>query len=160
STLLGALTGQRPADAGEVRYDGRDLYASYDELRQRIGLVPQDDILHPQLTVRRALRFAAELRFPADTSAAERHARVEEVLDELGLIDQATQRISTLSGGQRKRTSVALELLTRPSLLFLDEPTSGLDPGMDKSVMRTLRGLADDGRTVVVVTHNVANLDV
>jgi ABC-type multidrug transport system ATPase subunit len=159
STLLGALTGQRPADAGEVRYDGRDLYASYDELRQRIGLVPQDDILHPQLTVRRALRFAAELRFPADTSAAERHARVEEVLDELGLIDQATQRISTLSGGQRKRTSVALELLTRPSLLFLDEPTSGLDPGMDKSVMRTLRELADDGRTVVVVTHSPAQLD-
>ncbi|MCL9796497.1 ATP-binding cassette domain-containing protein [Frankia sp. AgKG'84/4] len=159
STLLGALTGQRPADSGEVRYAGRDLYAAYDELRQRIGLVPQDDILHPQLTVRRALRFAAELRFPADTPAAERNARVEEVIGELGLADQATQRISTLSGGQRKRTSVALELLTRPSLLFLDEPTSGLDPGMDKSVMQTLRTLADDGRTVVVVTHSPAQLD-
>nr|WP_279354645.1 ATP-binding cassette domain-containing protein [Frankia canadensis] len=160
STLLGALTGQRPADSGEVRYAGRDLYASYDELRQRIGLVPQDDILHSQLTVRRALRYAAELRFPADTPAAERHARVEEVIGELGLTDQAAQRISTLSGGQRKRTSVALELLTRPSLLFLDEPTSGLDPGMDKSVMQTLRTLADDGRTVVVVTHSPAQLDV
>ncbi len=159
STLLGALTGQRPADSGEVRYAGRDLYAAYDELRQRIGLVPQDDILHPQLAVRRALRFAAELRFPADTPAAERNARVEEVISELGLTDQATQRISTLSGGQRKRTSVALELLTRPSLLFLDEPTSGLDPGMDKSVMQTLRTLADDGRTVVVVTHSPAQLD-
>ncbi|CAI7974321.1 ABC transport system ATP-binding/permease protein [Frankia sp. Hr75.2] len=158
STLLGALTGQRPADSGEVRYAGRDLYASYDELRQRIGLVPQDDILHPQLTVRRALRYAAELRFPADTSAAERNTRVEEVLGELGLADHADQRISTLSGGQRKRTSVALELLTRPSLLFLDEPTSGLDPGMDKSVMQTLRTLADDGRTVVVVTHSPAQL--
>ncbi len=159
STLLGALTGQRPADSGEVRYAGRDLYASYDELRQRIGLVPQDDILHPQLTVRRALRYAAELRFPADTPAAERNARVDEVIGELGLADQAEQRISTLSGGQRKRTSVALELLTRPSLLFLDEPTSGLDPGMDKSVMQTLRKLADDGRTVVVVTHSPAQLD-
>ncbi|CUU54049.1 ABC-type multidrug transport system, ATPase component [Parafrankia irregularis] len=159
STLLGALTGQRPADSGEVRYAGRDLYASYDELRQRIGLVPQDDILHPQLTVRRALRYAAELRFPADTGSAERRARVDEVIDELGLTDHAEQRISTLSGGQRKRTSVALELLTRPSLLFLDEPTSGLDPGMDKSVMQTLRTLADDGRTVVVVTHSPAQLD-
>ncbi|MHC1563693.1 ATP-binding cassette domain-containing protein, partial [Actinomycetospora sp. C-140] len=86
--------------------------------------------------------------------------RIDEVIGELGLTGQADQRIDSLSGGQRKRTSVALELLTRPSLLFLDEPTSGLDPGLDKSVMRTLRGLADDGRTVVVVTHNVANLDV
>ncbi|ONH31123.1 protein kinase domain-containing protein [Pseudofrankia asymbiotica] len=159
STLLAALTGQHPADSGEVRYAGRDLYASYDELRQRIGLVPQDDILHPQLTVRRALRYAAALRFPADTPAAERDARVEEVIGELGLAGQAGQRITTLSGGQRKRTSVALELLTRPSLLFLDEPTSGLDPGMDKSVMQTLRKLADDGRTVVVVTHSPAQLD-
>ncbi|MGI5131402.1 protein kinase domain-containing protein [Pseudonocardia sp. CA-107938] len=159
STLLGALTGQRPADTGEVRYAGRDLYDSYDELRQRIGLVPQDDILHPQLTVRRALRYAAQLRFPADTPAKERNDRVEEVIDELGLTGQAGQRISTLSGGQRKRTSVALELLTRPSLLFLDEPTSGLDPGMDKSVMQTLRALADDGRTVVVVTHSPAQLE-
>jgi ABC-type multidrug transport system ATPase subunit/serine/threonine protein kinase len=159
STLLGALTGQRPADSGQVNYAGRDLYEALDELRERIGLVPQDDILHPQLTVRRALRYAAELRFPADTPAADRDRRVDEVITELGLTGQASQRISTLSGGQRKRTSVALELLTRPSLLFLDEPTSGLDPGMDKSVMQTLRGLADGGRTVVVVTHSPAQLD-
>ncbi|MFC5140742.1 ATP-binding cassette domain-containing protein [Actinomycetospora rhizophila] len=159
STLLRALTGFRPADEGTVTYADRDLYADYDELRQRIGLVPQDDILHPQLTVRRALAYAARLRFPSDTTADERDRRIEEVIGELGLDGQADQRIDSLSGGQRKRTSVALELLTRPSLLFLDEPTSGLDPGLDKSVMRTLRGLADDGRTVVVVTHNVANLD-
>ncbi|WP_018332006.1 FHA domain-containing protein [Actinomycetospora chiangmaiensis] len=159
STLLKALTGFRPADEGRVEYAGRDLYAEYDELRARIGLVPQDDILHPQLTVRRALRYAAELRFPDDVGPVERAARIDEVIAELGLSGQADQPIHTLSGGQRKRTSVALELLTRPSLLFLDEPTSGLDPGLDKSVMRTLRGLADDGRTVVVVTHSVANLD-
>lgn len=160
STLLHALTGFRPANTGVVRYGGRDLYNNYDELRQRIGLVPQDDILHPQLTVRRALSFAARLRFPAEVPRAERNQRIDEVLAELSLTGQARQRIATLSGGQRKRTSVALELLTRPSLLFLDEPTSGLDPGLDKSVMCTLRGLADDGRTVVVVTHSVANLDV
>ncbi|MFD3726857.1 FHA domain-containing protein [Streptomyces sp. NPDC058671] len=160
STLLGALTGQRPADRGTVLYDGRDLYRDYAELRQRIGLVPQDDILHLQLTVRRALGYAAELRFPEDTVPAERRARVDEVIRELGLVERAKQPIHSLSGGQRKRVSVALELLTKPSLLFLDEPTSGLDPGMDRSVMHMLRGLADDGRTVVVVTHSVLSLDV
>lgn len=160
STLLGALTGQRPADHGTVLYDGRDLYRDYAELRQRIGLVPQDDILHAQLTVRAALTYAAELRFPQDTAKAERQARVEEVIDELGLRQRADLPVHSLSGGQRKRVSVALELLTKPSLLFLDEPTSGLDPGMDRSVMHMLRGLADDGRTVIVVTHSVLSLDV
>ncbi|OII69094.1 FHA domain-containing protein [Streptomyces sp. CC77] len=160
STLLNALTGLRPADRGTVLYDGRDLYREYAELRQRIGLVPQDDILHLQLTVRRALGYAAELRFPQDTARAEREARVAEVLRELGLEQRADQPVHSLSGGQRKRVSVALELLTKPSLLFLDEPTSGLDPGMDRSVMHMLRGLADDGRTVIVVTHSVLSLDV
>ncbi len=159
STLLNALTGLRPADGGTVLYDGRDLYRDYAELRQRIGLVPQDDILHTQLTVRRALGYAAELRFPRDTAPAERAARVEEVIRELGLVERAGLPIHKLSGGQRKRVSVALELLTKPSLLFLDEPTSGLDPGMDRSVMHMLRGLADDGRTVIVVTHSVLSLD-
>ncbi|GAA2649464.1 FHA domain-containing protein [Streptomyces vastus] len=160
STLLNALTGQRPADKGTVLYDGRDLYRDYAELRQRIGLVPQDDILHAQLTVRRALGYAAELRFPQDTAKAERRERVDEVVRELGLDQRSGQSIHSLSGGQRKRVSVALELLTKPSLLFLDEPTSGLDPGMDRSVMHMLRGLADDGRTVIVVTHSVLSLDV
>ncbi|MFJ6571878.1 FHA domain-containing protein [Streptomyces sp. NPDC091292] len=160
TTLLNALTGLRPADHGTVLYDGRDLYHDYAELRRRIGLVPQDDILHAQLTVRRALGYAARLRFPQDTSDAERRARVEEVIRELGLEQRADQPIHRLSGGQRKRVNVALELLTKPSLLFLDEPTSGLDPGMDRSVMNMLRGLADDGRTVVVVTHSVLSLDV
>ncbi|MGW3417907.1 FHA domain-containing protein [Streptomyces phaeochromogenes] len=160
STLLNALTGQRPADQGTVLYDGRDLYRDYAELRQRIGLVPQDDILHAQLTVRRALTYAAQLRFPQDTAKAERRARVDEVVQELGLEERVGQPIHSLSGGQRKRVSVALELLTKPSLLFLDEPTSGLDPGMDRSVMHMLRGLADDGRTVIVVTHSVLSLDV
>ncbi|MFJ8473373.1 FHA domain-containing protein [Kitasatospora sp. NPDC094011] len=160
STLLNALTGLRPADEGTVLYDGRDLYHDYAELRRRIGLVPQDDILHTQLTVHRALSYAAELRFPGDTAADEREARVSEVIRELGLEERGDQVIASLSGGQRKRVSIALELLTKPSLLFLDEPTSGLDPGMERSVMRMLRGLADDGRTVVVVTHSVLSLNV
>ncbi|OEV10541.1 hypothetical protein AN219_30050, partial [Streptomyces nanshensis] len=115
------------------------------ELRQRIGLVPQDDILHKELKVRTALRYAAKLRFPGDVAEAERNARVEEVLAELKLDIHADKRVTSLSGGQRKRVSVALELLTKPSLIFLDEPTSGLDPGMDRDVMQLLRGMADDG---------------
>jgi ABC-type multidrug transport system ATPase subunit len=158
STLLGALTGLRPADNGAVLYDNRDLYEHYAELRYRIGLVPQENILHTQLTARRALEYSAELRFPSDTSAAERSARVTEVMDELGLAQHAETRADQLSGGQLKRVNVAQELLTRPSLLFLDEPTSGLDPGLDKSVMRQLRSLAHDGRTILVVTHSVLNL--
>ncbi|GAA2585306.1 FHA domain-containing protein [Dactylosporangium fulvum] len=160
STLLGALTGYRPANEGTVVYQGRDLYAEYDDLRQRIGLVPQDDILHSALTVRRALRYAAALRFGSDVTGAEREQRIDEVIGQLGLTAQADQRIDTLSGGQRKRTSVALELLTEPSLLFLDEPTSGLDPSLDRDVMVSLRDLADRGRTVVVVTHSPLHLNV
>ncbi|SHL76638.1 FHA domain-containing protein [Actinacidiphila paucisporea] len=158
STLLRALTGYRPADQGEVLYDNRNLYKQFAELRQRIGLVPQDDILHKELQVKTALRYAAKLRFPGDTASAEREARIDEVLRELKLDIHADKRITSLSGGQRKRVSVALELLTKPSLIFLDEPTSGLDPGMDRDVMKLLRGLADDGRTVLVVTHSVAEL--
>jgi len=158
STLLGALTGMRPADTGTVLYDNRDLYRHYDELRHRIGLVPQENILHTQLTARRALQYSAELRFPADTKAEERDARVTEVMGELGLTKHADTRADRLSGGQLKRVNVAQELLTRPSLLFLDEPTSGLDPGLDKSVMEQMRDLAHDGRTIIVVTHSVMNL--
>ncbi|MFC5852884.1 FHA domain-containing protein [Streptomyces chlorus] len=158
STLLKALTGYRPADRGEVLYDNRNLYKQFAELRQRIGLVPQDDILHKELTVKKALKYAAKLRFPADTTAAERDARIDEVLRELKLDIHKDKKVTSLSGGQRKRVSVALELLTKPSLIFLDEPTSGLDPGMDRDVMQLLRGLADDGRTVLVVTHSVAEL--
>ncbi|MBQ0830260.1 FHA domain-containing protein [Streptomyces tagetis] len=158
STLLKALTGYRPADRGEVLYDNRDLYKQFAELRQRIGLVPQEDILHKELTVKKALKYAAKLRFPADTTAAERDARIDEVLRELKLDVHKDKKVTSLSGGQRKRVSVALELLTKPSLIFLDEPTSGLDPGMDRDVMKLLRELADDGRTVLVVTHSVAEL--
>ena len=159
STLLNALTGMRPANSGTVLYDNRNLYRYYPELRHRIGLVPQEEIMHTQLTARRSLGYAAELRFPADTRQAERTGRVTDVLSELGLAQHADTRADSLSGGQRKRVSVALELLTRPSLLFLDEPTSGLDPGREKALMDQMRDLAHDGRTIVVVTHSMLNLD-
>lgn len=159
TTLLNALTGFRPANRGSVTYAGRDLYANYGDLRHRIGYVPQDDVLHPQLTPREALTYAATLRLPSDVQVEERAARVEEVLAELGLTHRADVPIGSLSGGQRKRASVGFELLTKPSLLFLDEPTSGLDPGYERTLTELLRTLADGGRTIVVVTHSVQSLD-
>ncbi|WTY68442.1 ATP-binding cassette domain-containing protein [Streptomyces sp. NBC_01410] len=159
STLLRALTGHQRNVKGEVLYESRNLHERFADLRQHIGIVPQHDILHPQLSARAALRHAARLRFPRDTNPAERDRRVEEVLSELRLDLHADKRIITLSGGQRKRVSVALELLTKPSLMFLDEPTSGLDPGMDRDVMQLLRRLADDGKTILVVTHSTRELE-
>ncbi len=159
STLLNALTGFRPADGGHVVFGGRDLYATYEDIRLRMGLVPQADILHTQLTARQALRYAAELRFPREVDRATREQRVEAVLAELNLTERADLRIDRLSGGQRKRVSVGCELLTEPSLLFLDEPTSGLDPGNEADLMATLGDLAHAGRTIVVVTHSVQSLE-
>lgn len=158
SVLLNALTGFRRAAEGSVTYDGRDLYANYDELRLRIGFVPQQDVMHHSLTVRQALGYAAELRFPRDVAAAERVRRVEQVASELGLSEPLDRRIGFLSGGQRRRVAVAVELLHEPSLLFLDEPTSGLDPGYERTLMSLLRDIADRGHTVVVVTHSMESL--
>lgn len=123
-------------------------------------MVPQDDVVHRQLTVNQALNYAAELRLPPDTSKEERARVVAQVLEELDMTQHAETRVDKLSGGQRKRASVALELLTQPSLLLLDEPTSGLDPALDRQVMLMLRQLADAGRVVLVVTHSVSYLDV
>jgi ABC-type multidrug transport system ATPase subunit/pSer/pThr/pTyr-binding forkhead associated (FHA) protein len=158
STLVNALTGFRPATEGSVFFSGRDLYTEYEHIRQRIGYVPQDDVLHMELTVGQTLEFAAELRFPSDVSDADREQRIAEVLDELGLVERRDVPVANLSGGQRKRVSVALELLTRPSLLILDEPTSGLDPGYERSLMELLANLARAGRTIIVVTHSVQSL--
>ncbi|WP_280497053.1 ATP-binding cassette domain-containing protein [Nocardia asiatica] len=159
STLSRLIAGTTRPSGGVVTFEGRNLHAEYEALRSRIGMVPQDDVLHRQLTVRQALGFAAELRLPRDNSKADRQKVIDAVLQELSLTEHADTRVDRLSGGQRKRASVALELLTGPSLLILDEPTSGLDPALDRQVMVMLRELADAGRVVIVVTHSVAHLD-
>jgi ABC-type multidrug transport system ATPase subunit len=158
STLMTALCGFARATAGRVTINGDDLYAGYDAYRSVIGYVPQDDILHATLTVERALHHAARLRLPSDTSPGEIDVRIATVLDQVDMTAHAHKRIDQLSGGQRKRVSIACELLADPVLLFLDEPTSGLDPGLERKLMVTLRKLADRGRTIVLVTHATQNI--
>jgi ABC-type multidrug transport system ATPase subunit/ABC-type multidrug transport system permease subunit len=159
STLLAALAGVRPATEGTVTYDGLDAAQHRDEFRSCVGFVPQDDIIHRDLPLRATLRYAAQLRLPAGTTATEVDAIVDATISELGLGERAGVRVGHLSGGQRKRASIGVELLTRPLAFFLDEPTSGLDPATARGLMRTLRGLADRGTTVIVTTHNTEDLD-
>ena len=160
STLANVIVGRARPTAGAVSFEGRDLHAEYASLRGRVGIVPQDDVVHGGLTVRQALGFAAELRMPPDTVEAERQQAVSEALDELRLTPHADTRVDKLSGGQRKRVGIGMELLTGPSLLVLDEPTTGLDPALDQQIMSMLRELADAGRVVIVITHSLMFLDV
>jgi ABC transport system ATP-binding/permease protein len=160
STFARLVAGYTHPTTGTVSFEGHDVHAEYASLRSRIGMVPQDDVVHGQLTVRQALMYAAELRLPPDTNKADREQVVNQVLEELEMTKHLDTRVEKLSGGQRKRASVALELLTGPSLLILDEPTSGLDPALDRQVMTMLRQLADAGRVVLVVTHSLTYLDV
>jgi ABC-type multidrug transport system ATPase subunit len=156
--LLEALAGVRPAERGDVRFDGVDLYANLDAFRSRLGFVPQEDIIHAELPLERTLRYAARLRLPASVSKAEIDAAVDAALKALDLRERRDVRVGALSGGQRKRASIAVELLTRPQVFFLDEPTSGLDPASSAELVRLLRGLAGAGSTVVVTTHAVQDL--
>lgn len=158
STLLDAIAGYRPATDGRVFVNDIDAYRSFDAIRNSIGYVPQRDIIHMELTVYQALDYAARLRMPADTSPEERHLRVMQVLDDLDLTHRKEVQVSGLSGGQQKRVSIGVELLTKPGLFFLDEPTSGLDPGTETALMQLMRRLADQGRTIILVTHATKNV--
>jgi len=158
STLLDAIAGYRPATQGQVAVNGIDVYRNFDAIRNEIGYVPQKDIIHMELTVYQALNYAARLRMPKDTTKAERHKRIMEVLDDLDLSHRKDVQISGLSGGQQKRVSIGVELLTKPGLFFLDEPTSGLDPGTETAFMHLMRRLADQGRTIILVTHATKNV--
>ena len=158
STLLEILAGLQLPSVGEVRHDGvvRGARTSADS---RIGYVPQDDIIHLEMPLRRTLRYAARLRLPTGTSAAEANRIAQETMADLDLADRADVPVRALSGGQRKRASIAVELLTRPRLFFLDEPTSGLDPSTAADVMRILRRLTQRGVTVILTTHEPAGID-
>ncbi len=158
STLMDALNGLRPAQQGTVLYNGQDYYQNLAAFSTQLGYVPQEDIIHRDLTVERALYYAAKLRLPSDTTEKQIQQRIEEVLSDVDMTFRRKVLVSKLSGGQRKRVSIALELLADPNVFFLDEPTSGLDPGLDRKMMQLLRTLADRGRTIVLVTHATNNI--
>jgi ABC-type multidrug transport system ATPase subunit len=158
TTLLHAVAGFGPVTSGSVRYDGIDVHANPAAFRGVLGYVPQDDIVHAELPLRRMLRYAARLRLPSSTRATEVEAAVGDAIDAVGLAPQADVRVGSLSGGQRKRASIAAELLTDPHVFFLDEPTSGLDPITGAEIVSRLRHLADRSATVVFTTHSVEDL--
>jgi ABC-type multidrug transport system ATPase subunit len=159
STFVDAVAGYRPATPpSRVLVNDIDIYTHFDAIRNDIGFVPQKDIIHMELTIYQALDYAAQLRMPADTSAEERRKRVTEVLQDLDLLHRKDVQISGLSGGQQKRVSIGVELLTKPGLFFLDEPTSGLDPGTETALMQLMRRLADQGRTIILITHATKNV--
>jgi ABC-type multidrug transport system ATPase subunit len=158
TTLLEAVAGIAPASSGSVRFDGVDVYGNLSTFRSVLGYVPQDDIIHADLPLERTLRYAARLRLPSSTTAAEVDGAVRDALDAVGLTDQVEVRVASLSGGQRKRASIAVELLTDPHVFFLDEPTSGLDPITSSEVIGRLRELAGRSATVVFTTHSVEDL--
>ncbi|MDM8520360.1 FHA domain-containing protein [Anaerolineales bacterium HSG6] len=157
STLMRAMSGITPASSGTVLVNGDNLYDNYNLYRTMLGYVPQDDIIHQGLTVRRALYYSARIRLP-DATLSEINQRIDEVLEKVGLTTESDTIVRNLSGGQRKRVSIAVELLAEPWIFFLDEPTSGLDPGLEKLMMDTLRQLADEGRTIILVTHATSNI--
>lgn len=156
TTLLKICAGLQPPTGGAVSHNVAGEGAGR---TAGVGYVPQDDIIHLEMPLRRTLRYAARLRLPAGTTAGEADRAVEQVMKDLDLTDRAEVPVRSLSGGQRKRASIAVELLTRPRLFFLDEPTSGLDPSTAADVMRLLRGLSRRGVTVVLTTHEPAGID-
>ena len=158
SSLIEAMNGNRPATTGNVLVNNQDLYRNLDSLKQSIGYVPQDDIIHKELSVYRTLYYVAKLRLSRDVSSKEIDQIVNEVLDVTGLAERRDVRVSELSGGQRKRVSMAVELITKPSIIFLDEPTSGLDPATEEKIMKLFRQIAESGRTVIMTTHAMENV--
>ncbi len=159
SMLVEVMNGMNPATSGNVRINGLDLHRHFDSIKQSIGFVPQEDIIHRELSVFRTLYYVAKMRLSRDVSSAEVKEIVEEVLDMTGLSERRDVRVSKLSGGQRKRVSIAVELITKPSVIFLDEPTSGLDPTAEERIMKLFRRIAESGRTVVLTTHAMENVN-
>ncbi len=158
STFMDALNGFRLPTEGSVLINEDDFYENYEAYKNIIGYVPQQDIVYDTLTVEDMLTYAAKLRMPEDTTEDEIYERVQQVISDVELEGKENVFIKQLSGGQRKRASIAVELLADPKLFFLDEPTSGLDPGMERNMMQLLRKLSNQGKTIILITHATANL--
>lgn len=158
STLIKALCGFHKAGKGSVTINGDDLYRNMDKYRTSVGYVPQDDIIHKELSVYKTLKYAALLRLGPEISKKEIELKISYLLKELELSERKTTIIKKLSGGQRKRVSIAVELLTSPGLILLDEPTSGLDPALEHKMMELLKKLASENRLILVSTHIMKSL--
>lgn len=158
STILNAMCGYLEPTQGEVYINGVDLYRNFDSLKKLIGYVPQSDIVYDNLTLHDMLMYTAKLRLPKDTLPAERESAINRAIEMVELPEKKNSLIKSLSGGQRKRASIAVELLSDSNLLFLDEPASGLDPGTERNLMQSLRTMADGGKTVILVTHSALQL--
>lgn len=159
TTLMNAISGFEKDFKGNVYCNGIDLIEQFDNLKSVIGFVPQQDIIYENLTLRRMLYYTARLKMPADVRKEEINKRIDEVLEMVELTEHQNTYNRKLSGGQKKRASIAVELLADPKLFFLDEPTSGLDPGIEKNLMLTLNRLAkQQNKTVIMVTHTTQNL--
>ena len=152
TTLINAITGYEPANA-KVLNGGVDVYENYNQMKYEIAVVPQQDLLRGMDSVYMTLLNAASLRMPTSYSAKERRQRVDEVLEEFGLTPQKHNLVKNLSGGQRKRLSIACEFIGDPSLFILDEPDSGLDGVIARELIERLRKIADSGKIVIVITH-------
>ena len=159
STFMNCISGVSRPTSGSVYINGNDLFKNYAVLKNIIGYVPQQDIVFNDLTLRDMLKYAADLRMPDDASIEEKKSRIKSVLETVELTGKEDVMIKNLSGGQRKRASIAVELIADPKLFFLDEPTSGLDPGTERSIMKTLRKMANSGKTIILVTHTTLNLN-
>lgn len=160
TTLLNCISGMAGFTAGNIFINGESIRTNERSLRSLMGYVPQNDIVYDNLTLERMLMYSAKLRMPVDTTPAEIQAKIDETLDLVELTAHRTTMISRLSGGQKKRASIAVELLASPKLFFLDEPSSGLDPGTEKHLMHMLKKLSETGKTVIMVTHTVQNINV
>lgn len=159
STILDCINGIRPATSGRIYYDTNDYYENINSYKGVIGYVPQKDVMHDDLTVENALYYTALLRMRTDMERAEVMEWVYKAINDVKLNGKEKLKISSLSGGQRKRVSIAMELLSDPKVIFLDEPTSGLSSDLDLEMMELLKELARKGRTIVVITHAMENLD-
>lgn len=159
SSLLRMATGQIPPSSGSVTLNGATMTSHRHAHRGQVGVVPQYTVAHGALTARQALEYTARLRLASDVSRSEMHRLVSDILGRLGLTPHADTTLSRLSGGQQRRVGIAMEMLTDPSMLILDEPTAGLDPSLVLQIMTVLRGLADSGKQVLVVTHDLDHLD-
>lgn len=152
TTLVNAVNGYEKADA-DIYLNGKNIYENYDQMKYRIGFVPQQDLLRMNDTVQSTLEDAALLRMPQSVTAAERKKKIEDVMETLGMAGRTGGLVAKKSGGQKKRISIGMELISDPDLFILDEPDSGLDGVIARELFEKLRQIADQGKVIIAITH-------